>query len=715
MVPIELTASHDRIDMPRFAALLSIVRRAIWRGVALAGAWACVVASAHALEPVSLQLRWMHQFQFAGYYAALHKGYYREAGLDVTVREGGPGADPVAEVLAGRSDFGVGVSSLVIDYLKGKPVLMLGPVFQHSPNVLIVHGRDKRPVDLAGAEGGRIALMEGDQDVELKAMFLDEGIALGKLRFVPDERHLEDFLDRRVEALNAYVSNEPYLLDQRGIPYTVLKPLTYGMDFYGDLLFTRQALATERPEVVAAFRAASMRGWQYALDHPREIIDLILDRYNSQGKSREHLAYEARELRRIVNPEVIEIGHSNPGRWQHIANTYQRFGLVEFERPLDGFFYQHRPQGADLTRLYWALAAILAAMLVVGGIAIFIHRINRRLALALDEKSRSEERHRVIFQTSPSAGIVWREGGIVTDWNRQAEAVFGWKRDEVIGRSFVDFLLPPGEQQRLAPVFAQMCDDNVLPRGINDNLTRDGRFVTCEWFNSWLPERPGEAREIVSLANDITERLRLEEEIRQLAFFDPLTRLPNRRLLQDRLGRLLAALRRDGGHGALMFLDLDNFKPLNDTHGHEVGDLLLVEVARRLKECLRDTDTVARFGGDEFIVLLGGLDGDERRAGDHADQIAAKILDRLSEPYRLTGADGGLGVDHSCSASIGLSLFDGEANEEEIVRRADAAMYCAKEGGRNQVVVDPRPRRAGSHFKRPSCRSLPPTRSWPSR
>lgn len=648
---------------------------------------------AWALDQVTLQLRWMHQFQFAGYYAALEKGFYREAGLAVTLKEGGPGADPVTEVLSGRADFGIGVSSLVIDYLKGKPVLMLGPVFQHSPNVLIVHGRDKRPVDLArnregsGSSPGKITLMGGDQDVELKAMFLDEGIALDKLRFVPDERHLDDFIERRVEALNAYVSNEPYTLNQAGIPYTVLKPQTYGMDFYGDVLFTRRALAADQPARVAAFRAATLRGWRYALDHPREIIDLILEHYNTQGKTREHLAYEARELRRLINPEVIDIGHSNPGRWRHIASTYARFGLVPADQPLDDFFYQPEHK-ADLAWLYRALAAILGILLVVSAIALYIHRVNRRLAVAVVEKSRSEERHRIIFQTSASAGIVWREGFIVTDWNRQAEIVFGWKREEVIGRPFTEFLLSANERERLLPDLERMLHENILPQNINHNLTRDGRAITCEWFNAWLPERPGEPREVVSLANDISERRRLEQEVQQLAFFDPLTQLPNRRLLRDRLSRLLASLRRDGGHGALMFLDLDNFKPLNDTHGHEVGDRLLVEVAGRLVACVRESDSVARFGGDEFVVLLGELDGDMRLANAQAEHVAGKILARLGEPYQLAHADGARCVEHRCSASVGVALFAGAEDEENALRRADTAMYCAKASGRNRVSFD---------------------------
>jgi hypothetical protein len=151
------------------------------------------------------------------------------------------------------------------------------------------------------------------------------------------------------------------------------------MDFYGDVLFTGKALETSRPAVVAAFRAASMRGWQYALDHPNEIIDLILERYNSQNKTREHLTYEARELHRLINPEVIEIGHNNPGRWQHIANTYQRFGLVSFDHPLDDFFYNTTPKSIPA----WVVYALIAVLLVLAAVSFatyYLHRLNRRLA-----------------------------------------------------------------------------------------------------------------------------------------------------------------------------------------------------------------------------------------------------------------------------------------------------------------------------------------------
>ena len=189
---------------------------------------------------------------------------------------------------------------------------------------------------------------------------------------------------------------------------------------------------------------------------------------------------------------------------------------------------------------------------------------------------------------------------------------------------------------------------------------------------------------------DISERKRMEEQVHQLAFYDALTKLPNRRLLNDRLNQTMAASKRSGCYGALMFLDLDNFKPLNDTHGHVVGDLLLIEVADRLKSCVREMDTVARFGGDEFVVMLGDLTADKAESTSQAEIVAEKIRISLSEPYLLTMKREGKAdttIEHHCTASIGVALFIGhEASQDNILKWADAAMYQAKEAGRNLIM-----------------------------
>jgi diguanylate cyclase (GGDEF)-like protein len=176
--------------------------------------------------------------------------------------------------------------------------------------------------------------------------------------------------------------------------------------------------------------------------------------------------------------------------------------------------------------------------------------------------------------------------------------------------------------------------------------------------------------------------------IHSMAFYDSLTHLPNRYLLHDRIAQSIAASNRSGCYSALLFLDMDNFKPLNDTHGHDAGDLLLVEAARRINRCVREVDTVARFGGDEFVVLLSELDCDKDKSLNQAQTVAEKIRITLSQPYHLQFNEderAGKAIEHSCTASIGVVLFGCKANVEAILQRADKAMYLSKEAGRNSI------------------------------
>jgi diguanylate cyclase (GGDEF)-like protein len=196
---------------------------------------------------------------------------------------------------------------------------------------------------------------------------------------------------------------------------------------------------------------------------------------------------------------------------------------------------------------------------------------------------------------------------------------------------------------------------------------------------------------------NLLERQRLYQEVAaqrdqllQYAYFDTLTKLPNRRLLNDRLTQTIATSKRSRHYGALMFLDLDNFKPLNDVHGHEVGDLLLIEAASRIKHCVREIDTVARFGGDEFVVVLSDLHSDPKEATVQAGIVAEKIRSALFQPFTLSLHRPGktvVTVEHHCTASIGVTLLlhDDAHCEADFLKWADAAMYQAKKAGRNQI------------------------------
>lgn len=509
-------------------------------------------------EPIHLQLRWHHQFQFAGYYAAIEQGYYREAGLDVVIHPGSPGVTPVAEVLTGRAHYGVANSELLLQRLRGQPLVALASIFQHSSSILL--SRKERcattPHDLIGR---KVMLMDRQVDADFLAMFKNEGIADSAIELLPSSYQISDLAEGKVDAFNAYRTNEPFYLTQQGIGYCVLDPRSYGVDFYSDILFTSEEELRQHPERVRAFTAASLKGWRYAMQHPEEIITLLRHKYDVP-KSAEHLRYEAETMRSLILPEVVEIGHMNPGRWEHMADTFVRVGMVRDKRWLDGFLHQPDPQAelAQSRRRLW-LASGTAVLL--GLIALMLYAINRKIR------------------------------------------------------------------------------------------------------------------------REVALRGQVEAELQRMAYSDALTGLPNRLQFFERADQLLKRERRDQGRLALCFIDLNDFKKINDQHGHLAGDAVLSQIGQRLRRAVRESDIVARFGGDEFVVLFDNLD-------TPAD--LPRLVDHLQSAIRLPIDHQGVTL-HS-GASIGTALFPDDGDQiDALLSHADQAMYRRKPAARSSPkgVVSP--------------------------
>jgi diguanylate cyclase (GGDEF)-like protein/PAS domain S-box-containing protein len=220
------------------------------------------------------------------------------------------------------------------------------------------------------------------------------------------------------------------------------------------------------------------------------------------------------------------------------------------------------------------------------------------------------------------------------------------------------------------------------------NMRKNGEIYPAWLTITAIQQGDGAVAYYVATLSDITSRIAAEQEIKFMAFYDTLTQLPNRRMLMDRLGQAIAASKRSGRYGALMFLDLDNFKTLNDQNGHAVGDCLLIEASRRISNCVREMDTVARFGGDEFVVMLSELDTDKTESMTQAGVVAEKIRAALAEPYDLPLQQGDTvtTIQHHCTSSIGVVLFtNNEDSVEDLLEWSDMAMYKAKRGGRNLI------------------------------
>lgn len=351
----------------------------------------------------------MYQFEFAGPIAALEKGFYREAGLDVELHQGGPNIDPITPVANGAIDFGIAGSSLVLDRYGGKPVVALASLMQHSAVGLLAR-KSAHIGSVFDLKGKRLAITF-DTAAENDAYLKSQGITASDYQRIDHFVSVAGLDAGEADAIAVYVSNELFQIRDRIDAYMLFTPRSSGIDLFGNILFTSEKLLARHPERVKAFRQATIRGWDYALKHPQEIADLILARYNSQHKSREHLLFEAEKLRELTRPDIVEPGYMSPGRWRHVAEVYAELGKLPADFDLDGFLYDPTPR-ADLTWVYLGLFGSSLALLVVLGIAMHFRRMNRRLVLANQAAhaarqalEQSEQRLHQLFDSSPDP--VW--------------------------------------------------------------------------------------------------------------------------------------------------------------------------------------------------------------------------------------------------------------------------------------------------------------------
>ncbi|HNQ03764.1 MAG TPA: diguanylate cyclase [Thiobacillaceae bacterium] len=506
--------------------------------------------AAQPMQKVRLQLKWQHQFQFAGYYAALEQGFYREAGLEVEILEGRAHESAVDVVSRGEAEYGVHGADLVVERARGRPVRALAAIFQHSPMVLLAR-RDSQIDSLHDLANKRLLL--GPDAAELVAYLRREGVPYQVIR-QEQSFDLRALLAGAVDAMPAYSTDQVFLLKQAQLPYSLFTPRSAGIDFYGDVLFSSENELKRHPQRLRRFVEASLRGWYYALSHQEELARLIHTRY-SQRHSLEHLLFEAEQIRQLMSPELVDIGHMSPGRWRHIADTFAELDMMPANFILDDFFLPPGGVHQDYTRYYLMIGTVFLALVLAVWVSLHFSRMNR------------------------------------------------------------------------------------------------------------------------ALRREVAERQRLYEDLERLANTDALTGLPNRRSFLDQLGSELARRQRYGHPLSLLILDMDHFKRINDQWGHTVGDEVLRQFARTLRQCLRGQDTPGRLGGEEFAVFLP----------ETSEEVALTVAERIRARTRDMAFATPQGECHA-TVSIGLTQAQDSDDMESLLHRADKAMYTAKADGRDRVV-----------------------------
>ncbi len=495
----------------------------------------CAFSTLHAqYKPVTLQLKWLHQFEFAGYYAADIKGYYAEKGLKVTIKPGDKNHSPITEVLRGRATFGISDCDVLINYTKGDPIVAMASLFQHSPYIVLAtpYQNIHSPSDLIGK---RILSSDNYGWAQMKAMLMREGIPLDSVRKLDHTWKPMDLLNGNADAMTGYVTVEPYQFLKMGIDLSYIDPINYGVDFYGDILFTQQSVINNDPGLTEAFRKASIKGWEYATENPEEIIEYILTLpgVERRGATKESLMYEARQMRKLMIPDLVEIGHMNEGRWQHILDIYKKLGMVGKTTRIDDFLYN--PEGTQIDRIIEKIIYIsITILLIVAAIVLYSISLkravqNRTSQLEFEMAQGNETREKLMI-SEERLDLATEAAGIgIWDWNLQENTIYlsemwktmlGYEPDELPDNMDTFFLLihPDDKDEILKNERLHIDGDLQKLQFICRMKTKAGPY---KWILSisraGFRNEAGKATRIIGIHLDVDDIKNKEVELNQLS------------------------------------------------------------------------------------------------------------------------------------------------------------------------------------------------------
>lgn len=465
---------------------------------------------------VRLQLKWYHQFQFAGFYAAQKLGYFDQAHFQVDILERDPTRSVRKAVATGRAEFGVDDgTSLLHDRMLGQPFVALGVVFQTSPLILLsIAGHGIRTVD--DLRGGTIMLnRDAAEEVALLAM-LKRGAStaldpLREVRIVQHSFDLSDLVERRVDAVSAYATHEPFALRERGFEPVLIHPVDYGVDFYGDTLFTSEEFASANTEAIERFREACFHGWEYALSHADELADHILSLPSARPwpVSREMLLAEATAMQKYMAPRLVQTGQMNPARWRAMAETLKEFRLVPKESHWVGFEYgellERQRREKALAMFAWGTAG---SILVVSLALFWIQQLRILVRKRTAELAFSEQRHRALLDAVPDAMFVNRQDGTFLEFRGSADTLV--PPEQFLGKTIAE-VLPPAQ----APSMTALVQ-RAISTGVMQNLEYPLEQADTQRHFEARSVRCG-PNEALTLIRDVTERKETESRLVSLA------------------------------------------------------------------------------------------------------------------------------------------------------------------------------------------------------
>ncbi|ADR34280.1 diguanylate cyclase with extracellular sensor [Sulfuricurvum kujiense DSM 16994] len=742
--------------------------------------WITVLNGAN-LEKVSIQFDWKYQFEYAGYIAAKEKGFYKEAGLDVELREYGEGTDVVQDVLNSKATYGIYNSSVVVENGRIQPIVLMATYLQHSPLVFVTQKGIKNPADLIGK-----TIMATNNELNhssLSLLMTHFDVTTSKSRFVDQTFNIAPFVRHEVDAMSAYRSNQLFELDRLKIPYDIIDPMEYGFVVNAGNLFTSRQEAVEHSLRGQKFIYATNRGWQYAIDHPDEIITILKRKYKVK-KSNEALAYEAKVIKKLMMTDLYKIGETNSEFTQRLYKQVLHAGMIREDQKLGQFLFQdvvasaknrfqltqneknhlqekkkitmcvdpewypleavqngqHIGIASDIMKSFESKIGIPIELVKTGTWTESLIKAQNRQCDILSLASKTPDREHYLdftatYLTLPYVLVTTMEKPFVENIDQlhgeKIGVVKGYEIENRLKKLYPELNIVEVESIRdgLKKV------ENGQLYGYIDNLVVATSYIQKEYAGSLkVSSRLNEKDELrVAVRNDdvvlyeVFEKLvaqideatmqksynrwvstieqvrwfdralvvkillalfllaaafiwrytilkRYNTRLLELSTTDKLTGIYNRQKTDEKLGHEQQKVNRYRGyHCTIMMIDVDHFKNINDTFGHQEGDRILQKLAEVMKKSLRQSDMIGRWGGEEFMVILSHTSLDE--AATVAEHLRHTVNEfPFTELYPVT-------------ISIGVGEFMYGEEVHECVARVDAALYRAKESGRNSVVL----------------------------
>ncbi len=384
----------------------------------------------YADQKVVLQLDWLHQFQFAGYYMAKELGYYKDAGLDVEIKEPTCKTNILSVIPKKEADFAVGHSSILISKINGADIVALGAIYQASPMILLSRNEPniKRLEDL---KNKRIMLTDDAKDMaSVMAMFFSKSLTQKDIKVIPHSFNLDDLIDKKTDAMASYISNEPVRMGDKGVGYKVFNPKDYGFWFYDDILFSSSQYIKNNPQATKDFYEATLKGWAYAFDNISQTADIIHKNYNTQNKSLIQLIKEGEILKHLAYKQDTPLGYLDKEQLNDIVKVYKVLGMVTKDLDSDSFIYEYNHPKELAFKLHYedlfylliiSLLVIISLIFIVLFISLkkeWIHTKSHLKETILQQSEEIEKQNKIIMMQSKIAAVGEMLSNIAHQWRQ---------------------------------------------------------------------------------------------------------------------------------------------------------------------------------------------------------------------------------------------------------------------------------------------------------